>query len=338
MYSLREALQYIDELTKTDLQHLRDWYFLWLLISSGVVALGVILEGPEVVHEISAMFRRTSLAETKKPRWITWLGLAGWFFVVLGVAGEGIAEALVSKADGLVQTFNDILLTDAQRDIARTEEHAGEAKVSAVNAADAADRANKSAQQANGEAESAKQRVGEVVKEAAELRKQNLDLAQKLASIEKAAFPRSLRQREFAAKLKLIKGSPVIIETIADFEAQRTAALIQAGMRMAEWQVGPLQVFGNPPLQNFFFPGVQVEDNCGTDLTLDWHSTAAKKDDELWRICYTASESLVKELNENGIEARGPRPADDMPRNTIRVRVSFKPMPGEPATNLASFP
>jgi hypothetical protein len=34
----------------------------------------------------------------------------------VGVAGEGIAESLVSRADGIVQTFNDILVGEAQKE------------------------------------------------------------------------------------------------------------------------------------------------------------------------------------------------------------------------------
>ena len=89
------------------------------MISSGVVALGVVFEGPEIVRETVGVIRRSSEPKRKTPSWITLLALVGWLLVVLGVAGEGIAEALVSKADGLIQTFNDIVLTDAQHEIAR---------------------------------------------------------------------------------------------------------------------------------------------------------------------------------------------------------------------------
>lgn len=140
-----ELAWHLDELVRVDLQSLRDSYFHWLLASSTLVAIGVILEGPEVVHEAIALFRRapvsaddgfdygvpTSLqpavAETQgrpKPNWITWVALVGWIFVAVGVAGEGVSEALVSKADSLIQDFNDIVLADAQRQAAALERDA----------------------------------------------------------------------------------------------------------------------------------------------------------------------------------------------------------------------
>jgi hypothetical protein len=42
------------------------------------------------------------------PRWKV-LAFVGWIMIAVGVAGEGIFEAMVSRADGQVQTFNDIL-------------------------------------------------------------------------------------------------------------------------------------------------------------------------------------------------------------------------------------
>src|ERR1035438_7718496 len=119
MFSSPEYLRHIDALIGADLKGLRDWYFGWLLLSSGIVALGVVLEGPEVLYESKSLFCKRLYPRQETPKWIRWLALMGWIIVAVGVGGEGIAEAFVSQADGLMQTFNDILLGSAERDSAQ---------------------------------------------------------------------------------------------------------------------------------------------------------------------------------------------------------------------------
>ncbi|MGO9094905.1 MAG: hypothetical protein ACLQGV_06740 [Bryobacteraceae bacterium] len=129
MYISPGVLGGLDDAIGKNLLGIRDSYFLWLLISSGVVVVGVFLEGPEVMHEAwGVIFRRTEdHPQRRTPCWITLLALAGWVLVALGVAGEGVSEALVSKADGTIQAFNDILLAEAQRGTAMAQRRAAEA-------------------------------------------------------------------------------------------------------------------------------------------------------------------------------------------------------------------
>jgi hypothetical protein len=54
--------------------------------------------------------------------------------VVFGVAGELVAEGLVSRADGTLQTFNDILLSEAQKESAFAIERASNAYERAATA------------------------------------------------------------------------------------------------------------------------------------------------------------------------------------------------------------
>src|SRR5580700_2730103 len=120
----------LDELVRTDLQGLRDTYFRWLLLSTGVVVLGVLLEGPELIWEIYGLRKsrqssiselETPIRERRTPKWIILLSLLGWLFVSVGVAGEGAFEALVSNADGLLQTFNNTLLSDISNRASKAE-------------------------------------------------------------------------------------------------------------------------------------------------------------------------------------------------------------------------
>jgi hypothetical protein len=81
-----------------------------------------VLEAFELVPEIFFSVRRKrrerswgiALLKTDIPEWLKTVAFVGWFLVVLGVAGEFEADSFVSKADGFVQKFDEILLTDAQ--------------------------------------------------------------------------------------------------------------------------------------------------------------------------------------------------------------------------------
>jgi hypothetical protein len=121
-------VQTLDVCIRADLQHVRFGYFVWLLIASGVVVVGVAMEGPEVWHETANIFNhRPTETEHKPPNWVKLLATLGWMLIVLGVAGEGIAEAYVSWADSTLQTFNDILLGEAQKEAAFAIERAANA-------------------------------------------------------------------------------------------------------------------------------------------------------------------------------------------------------------------
>lgn len=117
-----EVLRALDELTRVSLQELRDSYFWWLVASSIIVAIGVVLEETEFLIPASRLRINaiTGLPITRH-RLIAWtkrFEKLGWILIVAGVAGEGVCEVLVSRADGLLQEFNTTLLASAQRQAA----------------------------------------------------------------------------------------------------------------------------------------------------------------------------------------------------------------------------
>lgn len=135
MYVSLDIVRKLDDLIRADLQALRDSYFQYLLWASAVVAIGVLLEGPEVIHEARSLLRNSSIGTiVHAQKWITAVALIGWILVVLGVGGEGVAEGYVSRTDGTLQTFNEILLADAQRQAAAAEEESAYAIVRASKA------------------------------------------------------------------------------------------------------------------------------------------------------------------------------------------------------------
>jgi hypothetical protein len=132
VYVSSRLVQALDELVRADLQNCRDSYFGWLIFSSVVVALGVILEIPEVIYETRDIFPRIFWKQKQQkhrdiPDWVKLVALIGLILVALGVAGEGIAEAYVSRIDSTLQTFNDILLGDTSKEAAFALERAAAA-------------------------------------------------------------------------------------------------------------------------------------------------------------------------------------------------------------------
>src|SRR6266404_1300713 len=118
----------IDSAIKVDLQHLRTRYFVCLLVSTAIVGVGLLLELPEIAHDMWGIRKKEwielkywlapSIArkEYRVPDWMKRWTAIGWLLIVLGVAGEGVFEGFVSWADGTLQTFNDTLLSQAQKE------------------------------------------------------------------------------------------------------------------------------------------------------------------------------------------------------------------------------
>lgn len=112
-----EMLRLLDEAARNSLQELRDLWFFWLVVSAVVVAVGVVVEGPEIFKDIREAFSDSGFSK-KIERRIALLSAIGWLLVAVGVAGEFVAEVMVSKADALIQTFDLGLLADAQKQTA----------------------------------------------------------------------------------------------------------------------------------------------------------------------------------------------------------------------------
>jgi hypothetical protein len=187
MYIDPEFLRQVDNVIRFDLQSWRDLFFHLLIWSSVFVAIGVALEGPEVIHEVRNIWR---LPKLEAPSWIKLVGLLGWILVVGGVAGEGVFEGALSVSDGQIQTFDEILLANAQRQ--------------AGDAADSAERANTAAGDAKTKAESADAAAGNAVAKSdqathevdafhAELHDSEIILREHIEAI---ANPRHLRDEE----------------------------------------------------------------------------------------------------------------------------------------------
>jgi hypothetical protein len=92
------------------------------------------MELPEVLHELWPR-----LFAQRFERSIKIVASIGLGFVVLGVAGELTFEHWRSGYEGLLENFENILLVDAERHVALTQQEAGDAATSAKTAHDEAD-------------------------------------------------------------------------------------------------------------------------------------------------------------------------------------------------------
>jgi hypothetical protein len=130
-----DSLKGIDDLIHAEFEAYRATCFNWLLAATGLVIVGLIWEGPELWYEITAIVRHWrfsrkfhfSLPENPVPPKAKLAAFVGWLFIVVGVAGEYVADSFVSKADGYVLTFDEILLNEAQRGTAFARERASAA-------------------------------------------------------------------------------------------------------------------------------------------------------------------------------------------------------------------
>ena len=113
-----QLAQELDAVVRTGLQSLRDNYFLWLLYSTAVVAVGVMLEGVEFVESWAKQHGLDA--------WVKRLSKFAWLLIILGVAGEGMFEGFVSYSDGMIQEFSDTALQAAQRATVDADAHAKE--------------------------------------------------------------------------------------------------------------------------------------------------------------------------------------------------------------------
>ncbi len=216
-----DTLKGVDELIRKGFTDTRDSCFWWLVASSIVVSVGVVLEGPELFHDIAAIVRRRrilrrfhiTLPDANVHDWMKVAALLGWMLVVTGVAGEGIAEVFVSMSEGTLQTFNEILLTDATKE-------AGDAKTSAEGAALAASRANTSAKEIASDLAKQVKREKEAERQLEGEKKKRLELAASL-------LPRDLCDQA-SAKTAVFRFPPrkVIFEFVNEKEPRHLAEQI----------------------------------------------------------------------------------------------------------------
>jgi len=214
-----------------------------------------------------------------------WLASVGWLLIVIGVAGEGVAEALVSKADGLIETFNEIVVTGQQHEIAQAEGLAGNARTSSSEAASAAKSAVEAGKVATDLARSARQeadRFADDIKSAKEqAAKAESDLAEArrgaidtLAELNRLKSPRTVANvSDFVNTMTQFKETEYTFSSVfEDEESINLLKIMDDALILAGWKrVKPpsgfpaINVYGST--QDFAVPAALTN---GLRISVDW--------------------------------------------------------------------
>jgi hypothetical protein len=225
----------LDNKIRFNLQGFDDWFFYWVMASAFVVVLGCAMEGPEILHELWP-----TVFAVFSSRWVKKVGLVGWLLVVLGVAGEGVFEVFEYKTQGLLQTFDEILLADAQRQAGDAKQSAEGAATAAQLAKDASGDAITTAKGARREADSfehdivsAKEQAAKAESDLAEALRQ---AAQAQAELNRLKTPRSLvHSNELIAALKPFSGTKYVLDVFMDGESIQFTKAVAAALDAAGW-------------------------------------------------------------------------------------------------------
>jgi hypothetical protein len=218
--SLASAVPALSPEANKSLEDARNWWqiarshdFSNVLLMTKLVAVGVIFEGPELVHEFVAAIKRwmakraklwwkTPAGDDHMPDWIMLIGLLGWLLVAVGVAGEFVLDAKVNTDDDNIQSINITLLQDAGASAAQARGDANDAHVLAQGAASLS--AN-----ANGSAIAAVQMAKGATTEAASAKKALTKVNEDVARVEDKYAPRTLSKTDRDKLVQLLKDSPV---------------------------------------------------------------------------------------------------------------------------------
>lgn len=184
-------------------QDARSHDFPRLLLMTKLVAIGVILEGPELVHGLFNIVKRARNRPTREhpPNWIAFVGLVGWILVAIGVAGEFWVDGRVNSDDDNIQSINITLLQDAG--------------ASATQARSDANNAYNLAQGASKEADSFETKIVSATNQATDAESQLADALQRAANAEAemeqlrlSIPPRRLSQEQKKSLKRLLAGEP----------------------------------------------------------------------------------------------------------------------------------
>ncbi len=247
----------LDNLVRSDFEAFRNIWFNRLLISTAVVALGLLFELPEIIHDSVEAIRKLRQSHKPTPQIRPWVKLfvsVGWLLIVVGVGGEFVADSFVSKADGIVQTFDETLIADAQRQTglaseraARAFERAAKTEREASQENDRAANAEKQAQQENARAAKALEAAEMARKEAEGFQLQIAQANERAASAEQRAneaelelarinTPRSLtNEPTLIAALLPFKGTEYTLNVFMDDESIQFTKVVARSLEAAGW-------------------------------------------------------------------------------------------------------
>jgi hypothetical protein len=257
---LAQAASALEIAARDHLKGLRDWNFDCLLACTFAVGVGLLMELPEIVHDMCEIYGRKSRErkywltpsidrrEYPKRDWVKTWSAAGWILIVLGVMGEGWFEERVSKYDSALSNMTDAIVAEAKKESANAE---ATAKGFDAQIAQAKERA------ANSENDAASARLEtEKLKQAVAWRTIPPETALQLETI--------LSAKPGSVNLRYTDGDP---------EALFLATQFSRILGKAKWEIAP----GSEKFANALVFGIVLPDSTGADAqTLRSAFTAAK--------------------------------------------------------------
>jgi hypothetical protein len=237
-----QAANALDLANRANLTHLRDWWFDGLLICTAVVGIGLLMEAPEIIHDMWGISKRKSIElkywltpsidrrERHAQDWMKRLTAAGWVLIVLGVMGEGLSEGFVHKYDTALSILNDAIVSEAQKESAHAEATAKgfDAQIAKSNAA---------AKSAEATARGFEAQIAGAQRDASESKKEAEAERLERTKLEAAVAPRSLsldQQKRIANACRAFQRHGVLIRSYGmDGEAAALGGQIIATLRAA---------------------------------------------------------------------------------------------------------
>jgi hypothetical protein len=339
-----------------------DLWFGRLLLSTKVVAVGLIFEAPELAYDTSAIVRRkidkwkrreTSSEFHAVPDWAKVIAFIGWILIVGGVVGEWFAESKIYDSDTSIQELNDTLLKEATNNAGDAKTSAKDAESDASNAKASADAASFVAGDALSKSRAATDAASNAQQEAVAVEKQADDLLAKYKKaeneldseratrqeLEKSLAPRELFILRYADgtyntdELKKFSGTSALIEYIPDFEAERAARFIASALEASGWTIAEVN-----SSTVIMFDGISVERYNGPergnlDIPDNFKLSQLDYGEEMRSL--DACEAVVDFLRDSNVvantgvtgRATDLPPKNDIPPRSVRIRVGFKPNP-----------
>lgn len=216
--SFTEIAKNIDDFVRSDFESFRDGWFHWLLFWTAIVAVGLLFELPEIIHDSVEAIRNLRHIPTPTSEIRPWMKLlvsVGWLLIVVGVMGEFVADSFVSNADGIVATFNENLLADAQRRTGIASERAASAFERATQTEREASQENEraakaleAAEKARTEAEGFQLKIAQANERAAEANRTAESERLARLQLEKELQPRRLTGNQKEKLRSLVSGDP----------------------------------------------------------------------------------------------------------------------------------
>jgi hypothetical protein len=306
----------VDGLKKT-----ADRDFLWLLVATGLVAIGLLFEVGEICQELKKWWK----ARGRKRSWVPVISAVGFLLVTIGVVGEGIFEGKLGIADTSIREKDEKTAQDAGDAAARAQQSAEAAVKDAVLANKEAGKAQqktgdveKQADKLNRELLAAKTQLATVDAKRAELEKSLIDLAvcnaPRVIPLWSMSGPGTVRKAA-VDPLRPHTGWQFIIEYVPfDAEARRAAANVAEALEGAGWKmVKASQVDG-------------IDD--GVEVRAYFNRKAGPQEWSLHVKSQEAVYTLIDFLHSYNWEVKSgwaPDTDTDIPPNGIKIRVGLYP-------------